>query len=373
MVLQGVTKVFQRAGAPVVALSEVGFSVEDRECLAIVGPSGSGKTTLLRLIGGLENLSDGTIFIGESVVNHLPPHTRDVAMVFQSPALYPHLSVFENLAFGMKLRKHSRADIAQRIGGVAEVLNIAGCLGAQPAELSGGQRQRVAIARALVRRASVLLLDEPLANLDPPLRAQLRQDIATARKKFGTTLLYVTHDHLEAMLVADRVAVLAEGKVQQVASPGTMYRDPANLFVAQFFGFPSINLFHGVLVQRHGELFFDATPESHAFSLRLNGFPQPELASSSGRPVILGIRPEHISCWAQTQPVPVGSSVQAKIASVQMAGADTYVAAGNGQSRFIARVPTQFRPITEAQCTFIFNTDSVCLFDPVSGNAFRSA
>jgi len=368
VILDGVTKVFDRSDAePVRALSELNLRIEDGECLVIVGPSGSGKTTALRLIAGLEVATSGTISIGGKMVNGLAPKQRDVAMVFQSPALYPHMSVYENLAFGLKLRKVPRLEINERVREVAEMLGLTTRLESRPMELSGGQRQRVAIGRAIARRASVLLLDEPLANVDPSLRAQMRSEIAALRRQFRTTTIYVTHDHVEALLVGDRVAVLREGMLQQIAPPATIYRAPANLFVARFVGSPPMNFFQGVLVRRGSEFFVDV-PDSTIATLSFGMAVIPRLEVRLNQSVVLGLRPEHITCAKGNVGGPLGFVVRAKVCSVQTVGPDTYLYARAAGNSFVARISSVLPIRCEQECEFKFDTRRACFFDPATGN-----
>jgi multiple sugar transport system ATP-binding protein len=373
----------------------VSLGIEDGECLVIVGPSGSGKTTVLRLIAGLELPTAGDVSIDGKVLNDIPAGRRDVAMIFQDPALYPDMSVQENLEFGLRLRRCSRQEMARRVGEAAEVLGLTGYLQGQPGQLSGGQRQRVAIGRAMVRRTPVLLLDEPLANLDPPLRAQLRQDLRNVQAKFGTTMVYVTHDHLEAVLMADRVAVLRAGGLQQVQAPRLVYRRPANLFVAGFFGFPSINLFQGRFVERDAGVFFEATSGSSPIS-RDNGqtgigapepgsggvgsrvFCFPMVASwknaaerYSNQTIVLAIRPEQIRPVSSRASQPVLASVRARIELVHNAGADAFVKACSNGSSFYARATENEIPSQGQECFFTFDTEAACLFDATTGNALE--
>jgi multiple sugar transport system ATP-binding protein len=363
--------------------------------LVIVGPSGSGKTTVLRLMAGLERPTAGEISMNGKVLNDMPAGQREVAMVFQTPALYPHMSVQENLEFGLRLRRCSRAEMARLVEEAAEMLGLSGCLNAQPSQLSGGQRQRVAIGRAIVRRAPVLLLDEPLANLDPPLRAQLRQDLRNVQAKFRTTMIYVTHDHLEAMLMGDRLAVLRAGQLQQLQAPRTVYQRPANMFVAEFFGFPGINFFHGHLVRREGGLLFRSAsrssiespespcpkaelPEPNSGLIAPQAFCLPLGAGAIGmaerflnQTVVLAIRPERICPILSHTGSTVTGRVKAKIDSVHTAGADAFIKASSCGSSFYARVESNHVPAPGQECVFIFDTDGAGLFDPVSGAALE--
>lgn len=374
--LEDVTKVFPKPGGePVRALSELSLSVQDKECVVIVGPSGSGKTTALRIIAGLEVFTSGTISMDGKVVNGLAPKQRDVAMVFQSPALYPHMSVHQNLGFGLKVRGYRRAEIAERVTKVAEMLGLTACLESRPMELSGGQRQRVALGRAIVRRPSVLLLDEPLANVDPTLRVQMRNEIATLRREFGTTMVYVTHDHLEALLVGDRIAVLHEGKLQQVAAPQILYNRPANVFVASFIGSPPMNLIPGALARQSGELFFVASTPGNALtrdsskplSLKLQTAVPAAITADGKRKILLGLRPEHINLVSNEAGRPLNLSIRAEVLSIQGVGPDMFVSASSGGVSFVARVPGDLARALNQPAEFTFRIECACWFDAGSG------
>lgn len=392
VVLDALTKVFERPGAePVRALAALSLKIEDKESVALVGPSGSGKTTALRLIAGLDQSDSGTVSIGGTSMQGVAPSRRDVAMVFQNPALYPHMTVYENLAFGLRLRKCPRAEADRRIRDAAEMLGVTPLLGARPMTLSAGQRQRVALGRAIVRRAGVLLLDEPLANVDPSQRAQMRQEIADLRQALGTTMIYVTHDHLDAMMVGDRVAVLREGALQQIDPPDQLYANPANLFVAGFVGFPPMNRFEGVLVAKAGELFFEPSgcqPKhisaggesvSAGSAAENNDFPKIKLARFPGavretsRTVIMGVRAEHIApaMGEGTLPSAARAVLRARVISVQTLGADTYLRARCGHYFFVSRTsPLQSRA-AGPEPKFNLDLEHACFFDPSTGEALR--
>ena len=273
--------------APV--LSGIDLSIRDGEFVVLVGPSGCGKSTLLRMIAGLEAITAGTIAIGGTVVNDLAPKARDIAMVFQSYALYPHMTVAENLAFGLKLRKHDKAEIDRRIARAAEILQIQPLLDRKPAALSGGQRQRVAIGRALVRDVDVFLFDEPLSNLDAKLRSELRVEIKRLHQQLKNTMIYVTHDQIEALTLADRIAVMRGGIIQQLADPKTIYNKPANLFVAGFIGSPAMTFLKGEIGERDGGKVFVTGSETIALESYRGEVPE------AGRKAILGVRPEHVA------------------------------------------------------------------------------
>jgi len=293
--LEGVTKQFP-GGA--VAVQSLDLGVDDGEFLVLVGPSGSGKTTVLRMVGGLEEVSAGVIRIGGHDVTNLAPRDRDIAMVFQTYALYPHMSVFDNMAFGLKLRHTSKVEIRRRVEEAADLLGLSALLARKPRQLSGGQRQRVAMGRAIVREPAAFLMDEPLSNLDAKLRVQMRAEIGKLRQRLGTTTMYVTHDQTEAMTMADRVAVMRDGCLQQLDAPQALYDDPANLFVAGFIGSPAMNLVGAVLSEeadeRGGSRVF-VTFGSHRLLVPASVLDRrPGARAFLGREVILGLRPEDL-------------------------------------------------------------------------------
>jgi len=271
-------------------LKDMNIDIADREFLVLVGPSGCGKTTALRLLAGLEEISDGSIYIGDRRVNDVAPKDRDIAMVFQSYALYPHMSVYDNMAFGLKLRKTPKAEIDQRVKQAADMLSISQYLDRKPKALSGGQRQRVALGRAVVRNPAVFLMDEPLSNLDAKLRVQTRSEISKLHQRLGTTFIYVTHDQVEAMTMGTRIAVMRDGIMQQLDAPQVLYDRPSNMFVAGFIGSPSMNFFESTLVRGDGGLQVD----TGSFRVPVPSDKQADLGKYIDRPVYFGIRPEDI-------------------------------------------------------------------------------
>jgi multiple sugar transport system ATP-binding protein len=286
----GVEKVYENG---VHAVRDLNLEVADGEFLVLVGPSGCGKTTALRMVAGLEEISGGTVSIGDRVVNELTPKERDVAMVFQNYALYPHLTIADNIAFGLRLRKAPKREIAERVAWAARMLDLSPYLGRRPKELSGGQRQRVAMGRAIVRQPQVFLMDEPLSNLDAKLRVQMRADIAKLQRDLGTTTIYVTHDQVEAMTMGDRVAVMNAGELQQVERPQRLYDEPANLFVAAFIGTPPMNLLSGDVASRNGTV--EVALGSQRLPLSDHTLKRyPRLGGYDGRTVVVGIRADDL-------------------------------------------------------------------------------
>src|SRR5438874_4727344 len=295
IVLENLSKTFKGPkGEPVYAVNNVNLIIEDRELLVLVGPSGCGKSTTLRMIAGLDEVSRGTISIDGTIINEVEPRDRDVAMVFQNYALYPHMTVYENLAFGLKLRKYPRAEIEKRVREAGETLGITPLLDRLPKALSGGQRQRVALGRAIVRQPKAFLFDEPLSNLDAQMRVQMRMELSRLHQRLAATMVYVTHDQVEAMTMGDRIAVLKNGEVQQIAGPLELYRHPANLFVAGFIGAPPMNFFRGALSADSDGLHFRGDGAPAGFKVKLLPEQAAQLESRVDNPIVLGLRPEDV-------------------------------------------------------------------------------
>jgi multiple sugar transport system ATP-binding protein len=288
--LEKISKVYPPA---IQAVDGLDLSIADREFVVLVGPSGCGKSTTLRMVAGLEAITSGIIKIGGRVVNEVPPKDRDIAMVFQNYALYPHMTVYKNMAFGLKLRRMPKAQIHQRVTDAAKILDIEHLLDRKPKALSGGQRQRVAVGRAIVREPAAFLFDEPLSNLDAKLRVTTRAELKRLHQRLKTTTIYVTHDQEEAMTLGDRIVAMKDGKIQQADTPLNTYNFPANRFVAGFIGMPPMNFFEGIVRSVDGGLIFEESAQGRGFDLRIPGHLQEQMGAHLGRQVVLGIRPEH--------------------------------------------------------------------------------
>ncbi len=330
VVLKNFWKVFNN----VVAVEDLNIEIEDKDFAVLVGPSGCGKTTTLRAIAGLERVTKGEIYIGDTMVNNLPPKDRDIAMVFQSYALYPHMSVYDNMAFGLKLRKLPKKEIDERVHEAARILDIETLLERKPKQLSGGQRQRVAVGRAIVRKPKVFLFDEPLSNLDAKLRVSMRAEISKLHKKLGVTIIYVTHDQTEAMTMATKIFVMNSGKLQQSGSPFELYRKPVNKFVAGFIGSPAMNFVEGVL--REGNEFFAL--EDEEFCLKLPTEFQEQLQKYSGKVITFGIRPENFFVQPPYEDPDSFGSIKVRVELVELLGEESYVHFTIGSTSMIARM-----------------------------------
>jgi multiple sugar transport system ATP-binding protein len=358
--------VFKRFG-DVTAVNDLNIKIEDKEFLVLVGPSGCGKSTALRLLAGLEDISDGRILIGDQVVNDVAPKDRDIAMVFQSYALYPHMSVYDNMAFGLKLRKTRKDEIERRVKQAADILGIGDLLSRKPRQLSGGQRQRVAVGRAIVREPKVFLFDEPLSNLDAKLRVETRANISKLHIQLQTTFIYVTHDQTEAMTMASRIAVINKGLLQQIDTPQNLYDLPANLFVAGFIGSPAMNFFPAKLVKGDGKLFV----EGGTFQVQIPESRMSAYAPHEGRAIIFGIRPEDIHNPNYAPPGIMAQPVAAKVDVTELMGNEINVYLKTGNNSFVARVDPRSRYTIDSDVQVVFNMDNIHVFDKDSEQAIR--
>ncbi len=356
VILENISKIYDKQ---VKAVAEANLHINDKEFVVLVGPSGCGKSTLLRMIAGLEEITEGTIRIGERVVNDIPPKDRNIAMVFQNYALYPHMTVFDNMAFGLKLRKYPRDEIKKRVNEAAGLLGIEAFLDRKPKALSGGQRQRVAVGRAIVRKPEVFLFDEPLSNLDAKLRVQMRLEITKLHRRLGATMIYVTHDQVEAMTMGDRIVVMKDGFIQQVDTPLNLYNKPSNLFVAGFIGSPSMNFFHGIA--RNGP---ENSFNSKDSKVLLSGFSGDALKKYHDSDIIMGIRPEHIHLVCED--AAAFAKVHAEVEVIEPMGNESYVYSRAGEQTFVMRglVPEHVK--VGRRIPFYFNLSRIHFFDPES-------
>jgi multiple sugar transport system ATP-binding protein len=344
------------------AINDLNIKVEDKEFLVLVGPSGCGKTTALRCLAGLEEVTSGRVLIGDNVVNDVAPKDRDIAMVFQSYALYPHMTVYDNMAFGLKLRKVPKEDIKRRVEEAAQILGIEQLLKRRPRELSGGQRQRVALGRAIVREPKVFLLDEPLSNLDAKLRVQTRTEISKLHQRLQTTFIYVTHDQTEAMTMATRIAVMNKGVLQQMDTPQQLYDKPANLFVAGFIGSPAMNFFQAHLRKDGNDLYVD----TGAFKVKIPSDRNAVYMPLAGKEVVFGIRPEDIFNPNFTPPGINAATIEAKVDVTELMGNEIYLYMVAGKENFVARVDPRTRFSIGDNVQLVFNMDNFHIFDPSS-------
>lgn len=362
--LRNVYKIYPgERGADVTAVTDFNLEVADREFVVFVGPSGCGKSTSLRMIAGLEEISKGEVFIDEKLVNDVPPKDRDIAMVFQNYALYPHMSVYDNMAFGLKLRKFPKAEIHKRVMEAAEILGIRQYLERLPKALSGGQRQRVAVGRAIVRHPKVFLFDEPLSNLDAKMRVQMRMEITRLHQRLEATVIYVTHDQIEAMTMGTRIVVMKDGFIQQVDTPLKIYHEPANLFVAGFLGSPPMNFVEGTLERAGGAVFFR---EKQNGAITLNFQAREVVSPYIGKEVILGVRAEDCEMVTSNE----GSSENAFTAIIDLVepmGSESYIHIGTGRHSLICRSRSTVNQSDAGhQHLFAIKTENIHLFDPIT-------
>ncbi|WP_408009477.1 ABC transporter ATP-binding protein [Pseudalkalibacillus sp. A8] len=349
----------------VIAVQDFNLNIKDKEFIVFVGPSGCGKSTTLRMIAGLEEISDGDLYIGEKRVNDVAPKDRDIAMVFQNYALYPHMNVYDNMAFGLKLRKFDKKEMDKRVKDAARILGLEEYLDRKPKALSGGQRQRVALGRAIVRDPQVFLMDEPLSNLDAKLRVQMRAEITKLHQRLQTTTIYVTHDQTEAMTMATRIVVMKDGVIQQLGTPKEVYDTPENVFVGGFIGSPSMNFLHGKLQDE--SFVMDNikinVPEGKMKLLREKGY--------AGKEVILGIRPEDIHDEPVFTEASTGSKITAAIDVAELMGAETYLYSTVAGQSFIARVDSRSDIQNGQKLELAFDMNKCHFFDPQTESRIR--
>ena len=377
------------------AITDVNLDISDGEFLVLVGPSGCGKSTLLRMIAGLEEVTEGELKIGERVVNDVTPKDRDIAMVFQNYALYPHMSVYDNMAFGLKLRKMAKEEIKRRVSEAARVLEITEYLERKPKALSGGQRQRVAMGRAIVREPSAFLMDEPLSNLDAKLRVQMRSEIGMLQQRLGTTTVYVTHDQVEAMTMGDRVAVMRKGRVQQVDTPRNLYDHPDNLFVAGFIGSPSMNFVYGKVEGSGDQLSISFAGDRVKIDPNVVAN-RKSLADYSGKEVVIGIRPEAFEVVAAVPDADPEQTINITVGLVEQLGSEAFVhflkpappvitpdirelladqgtdpATLGNETKFTARVDPDHAPHNGEEAKLVIETGKLHFFDKETGEAIQ--
>jgi len=350
----------------IVAVHDFTMEIEEREFVVMVGPSGCGKSTTLRMLAGLEEVSEGKIYIDNRIVNDVPPKDRDIAMVFQNYALYPHMTVFENMAFGLKLRKLPKQEISQRVNEAASILGLEDYLTRKPKALSGGQRQRVALGRAIVRKPRVFLFDEPLSNLDAKLRVQMRTEISKLHQRIGATMIYVTHDQIEAMTMADRIVLLKDGHIQQIDTPLQMYKHPQNEFVAGFIGSPAMNFFEG-RIEKGKTLCFVLGETKNRFVIQKNDTKR--LAKYADREVLMGIRPEHIGVAPGSALKNVKNLLVASVEVLEPMGNELflYFTALPAGKRYVARTGSEVRTQVASSVPLILDMSNAHYFNKSNG------
>lgn len=362
VILNNVTKIYPTG---VKAVSDVSFKVNDKEFVVLVGPSGCGKTTTLRMIAGLEDITSGEIYIGDKLVNDVPPKDRDIAMVFQNYALYPHMTVYENIAFGLKLRKYPANVIKERVEEAAAILGIEKLLYNKPKELSGGQKQRVAVGRAIVRHPKVFLFDEPLSNLDAKLRVQMRAELSKLHTRLQATMIYVTHDQVEAMTMGEKIVVMKDGVVQQIASPLELYSKPQNKFVAGFIGSPPMNFVETDVVKEKTGIWLD----EGAFRVKLPANLEDVVKDYIGKKLILGIRPENIYDRLLYKEAAPENTVKLTVEIIEPLGSEIYVYLTSGKNQFTARMDTRTKVHINEDISVVFDMTKIHLFDPETEKA----
>ena len=363
--IKDLVKIYPGSGGPdVKVVHGINLEIKDREFMVLVGPSGCGKSTTLRMVAGLEEISGGTISIDEKVVNNVLPKDRDIAMVFQNYALYPHMTVYDNMAFGLKLRKFPKAEIDQRVREASAMLGLDPYLDRKPKALSGGQRQRVAVGRAIVRKPKVFLFDEPLSNLDAKMRVSTRTEISKLHARLGATMIYVTHDQVEAMTMGDRICVMKDGHIMQVAEPLELYNQPENLFVAGFIGSPAMNFFRGTVRQAGNVLqFVEANEKATPITITLDERLSAKAAGYIGKPIVFGIRPEDVQDTLVVTNPEAGRTIEVKVEVSEPMGSETYLYLTTGATAFIARVNPTDRFEADQKIKVTIKLENVHLFD----------
>ncbi|HOJ76644.1 MAG TPA: sn-glycerol-3-phosphate ABC transporter ATP-binding protein UgpC [Bacillota bacterium] len=351
--------VYKRYPGGVVAVNDVNLEIKDKEFIVFVGPSGCGKTTSLRMVAGLEEISEGNLYIGDKIVNNVAPKDRDIAMVFQNYALYPHMDVYNNMAFGLKLRKFPKSEIDRRVKEAAKILGIENFLHRKPKALSGGQRQRVALGRAIVREPQVFLMDEPLSNLDAKLRVQTRAEISKLHNRLQTTFIYVTHDQTEAMTMADRMVVMKDGIIQQVGSPLDVYDNPSNVFVAGFIGTPPMNFLDGVVKEINGSLYVDF----EAFKVKIPESRFKNVRQYLNKPIIFGIRPEAILEACNLPNATEEEKINAMVDLTELMGSEINLFLSIGKHTFTATVEAHSTAKDGEIHQVVFDANKIHLFD----------
>lgn len=362
VVLNNISKFYN---GTVAAVKDVNLEIQDKEFMVFVGPSGCGKSTTLRMIAGLEEITSGEIYIGNNLVNDIPAKNRDIAMVFQNYALYPHMSVYENLAFALKLRKYPKKEIERRVVEAAEILGLEEMLKRKPKELSGGERQRVAVGRAIVRKPKVFLFDEPLSNLDAKLRIQMRKEIHKLHNRLQCTMIYVTHDQVEALTLGDRIVVMKNGHILQVDDPVNLYEHPSNSFVAGFIGSPPMNFLRGTIVSEGEDCYF----QDKGVKLRLLPQMNPKLSNYVNKEVVMGIRPEDVYDKIFAQDARPEFTLTATVDVVEPMGSEIFLYLNAGKNHFVARVSNQDTATVNQDLQVVFDMSKAHFFDPETEEA----
>jgi len=356
VILKGFTKKFK----DVIAVDDLNIEIKDKEFAVLVGPSGCGKTTTLRAIAGLEETTSGEIYIGDRLVNDVQPKDRDIAMVFQNYALYPHMDVYNNMAFGLKLRKFPKKEIDQRVEEAAEILGIQNLLKRKPKQLSGGQRQRVAVGRAIVRKPKVFLFDEPLSNLDAKLRVAMRAEISKLHRRLEATIIYVTHDQVEAMTMASRIFIMNDGRLQQAGAPLNVYKEPANKFVAGFIGSPAMNFIDATLLKEGADYLID----TGSFKLKTTKNSHAQLKKYTGKKVLFGIRPEDLYDKNYVSKDIPGDALKAKVEVIEPLGAEIFIYLDIGDHSLVGKMDSQTQVKVEESMEAVIDKEKTHIFDP---------